>query len=49
MNFVICAVKLNRFYRRAMDHSYQELPINAQLTDAEMDDHDNMYSGCAFE
>jgi hypothetical protein len=49
MNFQIHPTKLNRFFRRAMDKSYQEFPVDATLTDNEMDDHDNMYAGCAFE
>ena len=49
MNFQICPIKLNRFFRRAMDEYYQEFPIYTTFSDAEMDDIDNMYSGCAFE
>lgn len=49
MNFIVCAIKLNRFFRRAMDHHYQGFPVEGDLSDAEMDDIDNMYAGCAFE
>ena len=49
MNTVIHATKLNRLFRRAMDRYYQEFPINAALSDEEMDDIDNIFAGCAFE
>lgn len=49
MNIQIHIRKLNRLFRRAMDKSYQEFPVDIRLTDDEMDDHDNMYAGCAFE
>lgn len=49
MNFIICAIKLNRFFRRAMSRHYQDFPVESVLSDDEMDDIDNMYAGCAFE
>ena len=49
MNTIIHATKLNRLFRRAMGRYYQEFPINATLSDSEMDDIDNIFAGCAFE
>ena len=49
MNTIIHATKLNRLFRRTMDRYYQEFPINATLSDSEMDDIDNIFAGCAFE
>lgn len=49
MNIVIRATKLNPLFRRTMDRYYQEFPINATLSDDEMDDIDNIFNGCAFE
>ena len=49
MNIVIHTTKLNRLFRRAMDAHYQNFPVDATLSDSEMEDIDNMYAGCAFE
>lgn len=53
MSIIIVHCKLNRHYRRAMldtgilfEHTHN-LPI--KLSDDEIDDIDNMLSGCAFE
>ena len=49
MNIIISFIRTNRYFRRAMDRYYQEFPIDATLSDNEMDDIDNIFAGCAFE
>ena len=49
MNIIMTRIKTNRFYRHAMNkHWYTGLDI-LSTTDDELDDLDNVFSGCAFE
>lgn len=49
MNIIMVRVKTNRFYRNAMNKQWLNDMDLKLFTDDELDDLDNIFSGCAFE
>lgn len=49
MNIVMVKVKTNRYYRHSMNRQWLDDVDLLTLTNDELDDLDNIFSGCAFE
>lgn len=49
MSIIMVRVKTNRFYRRTMNTHNWIVQPNSDIQDQELDDLNNMFSGCAFE
>lgn len=49
MSIIMVNVKTNRFYRRKMNEQWLGDVDLLTRTDDELDDLDNIFSGCAFE